>query len=86
MGWGGRGDWRGGGGGQLTARGSALPTSISPNWCTCTLNVQKFGFANLAHYDFFFFILVAIITKYAVQCSAVQPNAVQCSAVRCGLV
>ena len=31
-------------------------------------------------------ILVAIITKYAVQCSAVQPNVVWCSAVRFSIV
>ena len=50
---GGRGEGGWGGGGPPTADSSALPTAISPNWSTCTLNVQKFGFANLAHYDFF---------------------------------
>ena len=51
------------------------------------MNVQKFGVANLGHNDFFYnLILVCIITKYAVQCSAVQSNAVQCSAVRFILV
>ena len=77
-GWGGgRGEKRGGGEGgwgcgQPTAHGTALPTAISPNWCTCTLNVQKFGFANLGHDDFFLLNLCCYHYKISssVQCSA----------------
>ena len=67
----GGGEW-GWGCGQPTAHGTALPTAISPNWCTCTLNVQKFGFANLAHDDFFLLNFCCYHYKIfsSVQCSA----------------
>ena len=81
---GGRGD---GGAGVSLQLMLVLSQQQSPNCCSCTWNVQKFGFPNLAQKDFFFYLfLVVIITKYAVQCSAVQCSLMQCVAVRCGLV